>query len=81
MLPNRCNDPLDVRDCSCFPLQLGSGRVTNRYICVPLRVPRLSRQKSLGYQDRFGARSFGQIRHSSGQALANLPMGTGWDRM
>jgi hypothetical protein len=46
-----------------------------------LRVPGLSRQKSLSYQDRFGTRSFGQIRHSSGHALANLPMGKGWDRM
>jgi hypothetical protein len=41
---NRCNDPLDVRDCSRFPLQLRSGRTADRYICVPLRVPGLSRQ-------------------------------------
>lgn len=34
-----------------------------------------SRQNPLGYQDRFGARSLGQIRYSSGHALADLPMG------
>ena len=36
-------DTLDVRDCSCFSLQLGSGRTAVCDISLTLRVPGLSR--------------------------------------
>ncbi len=63
---------------ACFAVGSAVGKSTGSAdgnFRVALRVSGLSWQKSVGYQDRFVAGPFGQVRNSIGHAFADLRMG------